>query len=398
MEQCRIGIVGAGFAARLHADAWRRVAGIDVQLVAVASQHRERAERFAAECAVAEPSDSVTRVMERDDIDVIDICAPNVLHADLAVGALNFGKHVVVEKPLTGCFDLPTVTSPPEMLDQAVTNAERIVAKAAEAGRVCCYAENWVYAPPFTKAAALLREAGGTILRIQAEESHSGTHSEPNKHWVSAGGGALLGKGCHPLGAALYLKREEGMRTIGRPILPQSVVAETRSLTKLERFGAVPTPIRTGYEDVEDFGIAIVTFDDGSVAEIVGADTTLGGVRNLLTAYATNVVVEANLNPNSAVRAYAPDGDVLAGAYLSEKLETHAGWTQPSPDEDWMQGYPAEMQDFAEAIVHGRAPRSDAVLGRDVVAVVYGAYVAAAEGRRVDLSDRFADRGAAAGG
>ena len=54
-----------------------------------------------------------------------------------------------------------------------------------------------------------------------------------------------------------------------------------------------------------------------------------------------------------------------------------------------MQGYPQEMQDFAEAIVHGRPPRSDARLGRDVLAVVYGAYVAAAEGRRVDLSPFF---------
>jgi predicted dehydrogenase len=398
MKQLRVGIIGAGFAARLHADAWRRVAGVDVQLAAVASQRRERAEQFAAEHGVAHAYDSVTRLLERDDVDVVDICAPNLLHADLAVGALNFAKHVVVEKPLTGCFDLPTVTAPREMLDQAVTSADRIVAKAEEVGRFCCYAENWVYAPPFTKAAALLREAGGTILRIQAEESHSGTHSEPNKHWVTAGGGALLGKGCHPLGAALFLKREEGSRASGRPILPRSVVAETRSLTKLERFDAVPSPIRTGYEDVEDFGIAIVTFTDGSIAEIVGADTTLGGVRNLLTAYATNTVVEANLNPNNAVRAYAPDGDVLAGAYLSEKLETHAGWTQPSPDEDWMQGYPAEMQDFADAITQGRPPRSDARLGRDVVAVVYGAYVAAAEGRRVDLSDRFADRGGAGGG
>ena len=133
----------------------------------------------------------------------------------------------------------------------------------------------------------------------------------------------------------------------------------------------------------------VCTFDDGTVAEIVGADVSLGGVRNVMTVFATNLVVEANLNPNSAVRAYAPDGDVLAGVYLSEKLETHAGWSQPCPYEDWMQGYPQEMQDFAEALVHDRAPRSDARLGRDVLAVVYGAYLAAETGARVDLSPWF---------
>jgi predicted dehydrogenase len=108
-----------------------------------------------------------------------------------------------------------------------------------------------------------------------------------------------------------------------------------------------------------------------------------------MTVYATNVVVEANLNPNTAVRAYAPDTDALAGAYLSEKLETHAGWSQPSPDEDWMQGYPQEAQDFAQCAVEGRPPRADGTLGRDVLVVVYAAYVSAREGRRVNVSRYF---------
>jgi predicted dehydrogenase len=178
------------------------------------------------------------------------------------------------------------------------------------------------------------------------------------------------------------LKGREGAR-------PASVIAQTNALTKTDAFANAPTPIRTGYGDVEDFGLLVCTFDDGTVAEIVGGDTTLGGVRNRLTAYATNAVVEANLNPNDAVRAYAPNEDAFANVYLNEKLETHGGWSQPSPDEDWMQGYPQEIQDFADAIAHDRSPVSDARLGRDVVAVIYGAYVAAEENRRVDLSPWF---------
>ena len=79
-------------------------------------------------------------------------------------------------------------------------------------------------------------------------------------------------------------------------------------------------------------------------------------MRNLLTVFASNAVVEANLNPNTAVRAYAPDATVFEPEYLSEKLETKAGWSYPSPDEDWMEGYPQELQDFAEAIAQGRPP------------------------------------------
>ena len=389
MHRLRVGVAGAGFSARLHADAWRRVAGVDVELVAVASEHEDRARAFADTHGVARVHSSADALCRDDAVDVVDLCVPNHLHASLARFALGSGKHVIVEKPLTGCFAPRRELDARAMLETAVAEADAIVAAAATADRLCAYAENWIYAPPFRKAAKLLATAGGAILRIQAEESHSGTHSEPNKHWITAGGGALLGKGCHPLGAALYLKREEGMRSTGRAIRPQSVIAETRTLTTATAFGHVPTPIRTGYEDVEDFGLLVCTFDDGTVAEIVGADTTLGGVRNRLTAYATNAVVEANLNPNSAVRAYAPDPNALAAAYLSEKLETHAGWSQPSPDEDWMQGYPAELQAVADTVVYGGSLASDAGLGRDVVAVIYGAYVAASEGRRVDLTPYF---------
>jgi predicted dehydrogenase len=388
MDQLRVGLVGTGFAARLHVDAWRRVHGVDVEIAAVAAGHPERAAAFASEFGIAAACDSFGDVLAAP-VDVVDLCVPNHLHAPYARAALGAGHHVVVEKPLTGYFAPAAGATPSTMLEQAAAEADTVLAAQQAARRWCMYAENWVYAPPTVKAASLLAEAGGTLLRIQGEESHSGTHSEPNKHWVTAGGGALFGKGCHPLGAALHLKREESART-GRAIRPASVIAQTASLTKVAPFAAEdPKYLRTGYEDVEDFGLLVCTFDDGTIAEIVGADTTLGGVRNRFTAYASNVVVEANLNPNTAVRAYAPDASVLAGSYLSEKLETHGGWSFPSPDEEWMQGYPQEMQDFAESVVEGRPPRSDAQLGRDVLVVIYAAYVAAAEGRRVDLSRYF---------
>jgi predicted dehydrogenase len=265
------------------------------------------------------------------------------------------------------------------MLDQALRSADEMVEAAERAGRWLCYAENWLYAPPVVKAEHLLAASGGVILRLQGEESHSGTHSEPNRHWITAGGGSLLGKGCHPLGAILYLKAREGQR-------PASVIAATASLTKVPAFETERRHfLRTGYEDVEDWGAMTVTFTDGTVAEVSAADTVLGGVRNRLTVFASNTVIEANLNPNTTVRAYAPDPTVFEGEHLSEKLETPAGWSYPSPDEAWIQGYPQEVQDFAEAITARRSPKSDGRLGRDVLEVVYAAYVSAEEGRKVEL-------------
>jgi predicted dehydrogenase len=129
----------------------------------------------------------------------------------------------------------------------------------------------------------------------------------------------------------------------------------------------------------------LVRFDDGTVAQVSAADVVLGGIRNQLQVYAAKAVIFCNMNPNDAVQAYAPDPAVFGAEYITEKIETKAGWTFPQPDEDWMAGYPGELQDFVESVAVGREPMSGGALARDVLAVIYGAYLSAAEGRRVEL-------------
>jgi predicted dehydrogenase len=273
------------------------------------------------------------------------------------------------------------------MLRQALAGADAVLDACAKADVRLCYAENWVYAPPIQKARRLLTAAGGPILRLVGEESHGGTHAPVNKRWETGGGGSLIGKACHPLGAALYLKADEGMRLRGRPIRPVSVTAETANLADTETFRAAsPRYLNTvDGANVEDWGSMLIGFDDGTVAQISAADTVLGGIRNQMIAYGAKAVVICNINPNDTVRAYAPDGAVFGDEYLVEKLETKAGWSSPQPDEDWTSGYPQEIQDFMEAVALGREPLSGGALARDVTAVIYGAYLSAAEGRRVDL-------------
>jgi predicted dehydrogenase len=129
----------------------------------------------------------------------------------------------------------------------------------------------------------------------------------------------------------------------------------------------------------------VVHFDDGSVAQITAADTVLGGIKNYLLVYGANAVVQANINPNTAAVAYAPAPDIFGDEYITEKIETKAGWSFPAPDEDFMTGYPQEIEDFVRAVQDDREPLSGAALARDVIATTYGAYLSAAEGRRVDL-------------
>ena len=126
-------------------------------------------------------------------------------------------------------------------------------------------------------------------------------------------------------------------------------------------------------------------FEDGSVAEIMAGDTTLGGVHNYLEAYLSNARLRANINPNDSCVAYAPSPEIFGDEYITEKIETKGGWTLPSPEEAWNHGQPQEMADFVTAIAEDREPISGFLLARDVTLLLYSAYVSAEAGRRVDL-------------
>ena len=236
------------------------------------------------------------------------------------------------------------------------------------------YAENWVYAPAIQKEVEVLRATKGQILWMQGEESHSGSHSPDYGVWRKAGGGAVVGKGCHPLSAALYLKRIESESRDVPIIRPKSVNARTHRITGLDAYKD-EGHLRTDYLDVEDFSQLHITFSDGTVADIFSTEIVMGGVHNWLEVFANNHRYRANINPNDCGTLYNPVGRQLDDVYITEKIGTKEGWSNPSPNEDWMTGYPQELQDFMECIQSGRPPQSGIALATDTVAVMYAAYV-----------------------
>ena len=380
-------MVGCGFSAAFHADAYRRVHGVNARLVGVYGRRRAPAEQFATERGFERVYDDLDALLGDPDVDLVDACVPNRFHEEMAVAVLRAGKHVVIEKPFTGSF-APGRDEDGwrRTLDDALASADRMIAAERDSGRRIMYAENLVYAPGVQKARRLLDAADTPVLRIVGDESHSGTHSPYAMSWETSGGGSLVNKACHSLGAALYLKYEEGLRRLGRRIRPAWVVGVVANLTHSEAFASeAEHVIRTGWTDCEDWGTMVVGFDDGTLAQISAADTVVGGIQNLLTVYAGKVTLHININPNDAVLAYATDDSAFGDEYIREKVETKAGWQFTNPDEDWMNGFPHEAQDFCEAVAEDRAPVSGSLLGRDVVSVCYAAYLSAATGRRVEV-------------
>jgi predicted dehydrogenase len=68
----------------------------------VAAARPDRATKFAAEFGVGRVESELGAVVSAPDVDVVDLCSPSYLHADMAIAAARAGKNVIVEKPLTG--------------------------------------------------------------------------------------------------------------------------------------------------------------------------------------------------------------------------------------------------------------------------------------------------------
>jgi predicted dehydrogenase len=375
----RVGIVGARFAARFHWEGYRRVYGVPVEVLGVTSKSPESREAFARERGIR-AYESFEALC--DAVDVVDLCSPGSTHEPLAVEALRRGKHVVIEKPFTGYYgpgdeNFRGNSFPKDvMLREAMASCERILEAGRQSGKKVCYAENWVYAPAVQKEREILVKSGGQILWIIGDESHSGSHSPYYGIWKFSGGGSLVGKGCHPLTAALHLKRAEGEARYGKPIRPATVSARTHEITRLKNFRDAGF-LRTSYDDIEDYGQVHIVFEDGTVADILSCELVLGGVHNWLEVFANNHRTRCNLNPVNALETYNPKEDFLKEVYVTEKIGTKQGWSHPAPDEDWQHGYPQEFQDFMEAVATGREPLCGAELGRDTIAVLYSAYLSA---------------------
>jgi len=74
---------------------------------------------------------------------------------------------------------------------------------------------------------------------------------------------------------------------------------------------------------------------------------------------------------------YNPEGAQFRDVYVVEKTGTKEGWSHPAADEEWQQGFYAEMQDFLECCASGRRPQSGALVAHDTVATLYAGYVSA---------------------
>jgi D-xylose 1-dehydrogenase (NADP+, D-xylono-1,5-lactone-forming) len=163
----------------------------DVEVVAVGSRDRARAEAQAAALGIARVHSSYEAVLEDPDVDAVYIALPNSLHVPWTIRALQAGKHVLCEKPLS----------------RRPADVERAFEEAARAGRVLAEAFMWRHHPQARRLRELLPEVGELRL-VRAAFSFPLQRTGDIRTASALDGGALMDVGCYCVSAARLLAGE----------------------------------------------------------------------------------------------------------------------------------------------------------------------------------------------
>src|SRR5205085_1881104 len=187
-----IGIIGTGFARSTQLPAFRACEG--ARVVAIASGHRENAERVAREFDIPVVASDWREVVAREDVDLVCIATPPFTHAEIATAALDAGKAVLCEKPMA--------------MNAEETDAMRQRARAS--GRLALVDHELRFLPARRKMRDMI--LGGEIGRVRHAKftfrSDSRAAADRPWNWWSderAGGGALGAIGSHAVDALRWL-------------------------------------------------------------------------------------------------------------------------------------------------------------------------------------------------
>ena len=217
----RVGMVGYAFMGAAHSHAWRTAPRffdlpLRPELTAVAGRNAAGVRAAAAKMGWASAETDWRALIERDDIDLIDICTPGNTHAEIAIAALEAGKHVLCEKPLAN----------------SVAEAERMAAAADAAAARGVYSMcgfSYRRTPALALARRMVAEGRlGQIRHVRAQYLQDWlSDADAPLTWrldkAKSGSGALGDIGAHSIDAAQWIT---GLNITGVSALLETFVTE----------------------------------------------------------------------------------------------------------------------------------------------------------------------------
>jgi predicted dehydrogenase len=359
---------------KAHSNAWRNVGAFYPRTSPVRQQvivgRDERAVTEAADqYGWVEAATDWRSVLERDDIDIVDVCTPGHLHCEVAIAALEAGKHVLVEKPLAN----------------SVAESAAMVAIAEEAagrGVVSMVGFNYRRVPALALARQLIAEGRiGAVRQVRATYlqdwlADAGAPMTWRLRKETAGSGALGDLGSHVVDQVQWLLGERVTSAAGRL---HTFVAE--------RVGDEgPEPVT-----VDDAAWATLETHSGAIASVEVSRMATGRKNGLtIEVYGTDGALSFDLERLNELLLLTGSDDPTAGfrrVLVTEESHPYlTAWWPPGHILGWDHTFTSQAADFLAAISTGDAPSpsfADGLAVQQVLAAVEES--AARAGARLEI-------------
>ena len=349
-EKLRFAVVGAGVIGTVHAHALASLAE-EAEVVCIVDVDPGRAQALAGRYGTGDHSSDLAATLARDDIDAVTVCTPSGRHADVAVAALEAGKHVVIEKPI----------------EVSLAAADRIIAAEARSGKTVTVISQHRFDKSTEKVLAAIRAGHlGTITSGIASHAwwRGQTYDDSGDWrgtWALDGGGAIMNQTVHTINLLITM--------VGTPV---EVFAYTGCLAH-ERI------------EVEDTAVAVVKFASGALGMIHGTTAAYPGLDARLSIYGSRG--SAVISDDALVFVHE-----TVGAAREIAMSDKTGENQVTADDELGpndvglgKAHAAQLSDFLQAVRTGGTPRVTTADARASLAVILGLYESARTGKPVTL-------------
>lgn len=349
-KKLKVAVIGVGGIAKTHMPGW--AASEHAEVIAGSDMMGPILQDWGKQHGVSKLSTNAADIINDPDVDIIDVCTPNMSHAELVIAALNAGKHVICEKPLA-----PT---PAEI--------RKMIAARDASGKTLMTAQHFRFAG---MSQAMKKEindgALGDVYHARSWMLRRG--------WIpvrpgfiykkNSGGGPCIDIGVHILDLTLWFMGNP------KPVSVSGVAKRALSLHKgaFSQWGGSLIPDDM---DVEDFASAFVRFDNGAtlileVSWLIHHNTT--GEDMQMWLYGTEG------------GSHWPKGEFLSTNYTTQQFRN----TNITLTADKMEAHALECVEFARAVSEGAPSPVPAEQSLQVMSILDGIYRSQQEGREVSI-------------
>jgi len=340
-------IIGCGAAGAHHVTAISQLR--NARLAAVCDVNEANARRFAERAGVPWYTD-YQRMLEREDIEVVNVCTPSGLHMEPALAVIGAGKHCIVEKPLEITLD----------------RCDKMIAAADRAGVLL----GAIFPSRFGRAAQELKRAvdGGRFGRLTLGDAYVRWWREQSYYdsggwrgtWRLDGGGALINQSIHCVD------------------LIQWYMGPARAVTALSGCLAHQRI------EVDDANIVGVEWASGALGVIQGTTAAWPGFpkKVAISGDAGSAVLEEESLTFWRFRKERPRDEQIRAGLIGDKAH---GTGASDPMAFSPENHRRQLADFIRALERGAPPLVDGREGRKAVEIILAAYKSAETGKRVEL-------------